>query len=111
MSNYYKLDGHKAVPCSNVEWMAWFASNPYRRVARDEAGPLSVSTVFLGNNHAQSGPPLLFETMVFGSGAGAPYDGIVGRCSTWEEAELMHAEYASRYLDPLFLFSLAEPTD
>lgn len=41
------------------------ASN-YRRVAETQVGPFWVSTVWLGLDHSfGSGPPLIFETMVF----------------------------------------------
>lgn len=49
-------------------------------------GEITVSTVFLGIDHAVQGPPMLFETMVFGG----PSDGEQDRCSTWEAAEKMH---------------------
>jgi hypothetical protein len=53
-----------------------------------------VSTVFLSLDHAfhvgtEKGPPLLFETMVFGLPDGAEYQ---DRYSTWEEAEAGHRE-------------------
>jgi hypothetical protein len=49
-----------------------------------------VSTVFLGIDHrfGGEGPPLLFETMIFGG----PHDQSQYRCSTWQEAEHMHAD-------------------
>jgi hypothetical protein len=52
-----------------------------------------VSTVFLGLDHSfGTGPPLLFETMVFGG----PMDQEQGRCTTWEEAESLHATMVAR---------------
>jgi hypothetical protein len=41
----------------------------YKRVARTEIGKVVVSTVWLGldHNHTGRGPPLIFETMVFGA--------------------------------------------
>ena len=50
-------------------------------VARSHAGPVFVSTVFLGINHQHygDGPPLVFETMLFNDGE--PYG--QGRTSTW----------------------------
>lgn len=46
-----------------------------------------VSTVFLGIDHGYlERKPLLFETMIFGGA----HDQYQERCSTWEEAELMH---------------------
>ncbi len=61
-----------------------------RRVASTMVGKTQISTVFLGIDYAFSpvGPPLLFETMVFGGSE----DGYQTRCSTWEEAEAMHAK-------------------
>ena len=61
-----------------------------RKVARtDFPNGMWVSTVFLGldHNHWGRGPPLLFETMIFGAKDGSEYQ---ERCSTWEEAEEMH---------------------
>ena len=47
--------------------MARWLTNKRRRVARDQIGTLTVSTVFLGLNHKwEAGPPILWETMVFG---------------------------------------------
>jgi hypothetical protein len=64
----------------------------WARVAYDQwdEGAIYVSTVFLGLDHNLfgSGPPLLFETMVFG-----PYGGDEQwRYSTWAEAEAGHKE-------------------
>lgn len=64
----------------------------WARVAYNEwdEGAIYVSTVFLGLDHnlMGRGPPLVFETMVFG-----PYGGDEQwRYSTWEEAEAGHAE-------------------
>lgn len=49
-----------------------------------------VSTVFLGldHNYMRSGPPLWFETLVFGGA----HDGEMNRYSTWEDAEKGHAK-------------------
>ena len=45
-------------------------AHAYRWVAIDEVGPFTVSTVWLGLDHSFFvGPPLIFETMVFGPGA------------------------------------------
>ena len=53
-----------------------------------------MSTVFLGLNHAvsENGPPLLFETMVFGG----QLDSEQERYTTWEEAELGHSAMVAR---------------
>jgi hypothetical protein len=72
-----------------LTWAAWFETDD-RIVAQDDAGASVVSTVFLGLDHGSgSGPPLLFETMVFTDGDGG---GESRRCSTWAEAEAQHRE-------------------
>ena len=60
-----------------------------RRVAMTEICGAQISTVFLGINHNfGDGPPLLFESLIFGS----PHDGEQRRYSTWDEAEKGHIE-------------------
>lgn len=72
-----------------ITWAKWFEAND-RTVARTEIGASVVSTVFLGLNYNWgSGPPLLFETMVFTDGDGG---NECRHCSTWLEAEAQHAE-------------------
>ena len=46
--------------------------------------------MFLGLNHnfLREGPPILFETMIFGG----RHDEFLKRCATWDEAEAMHVE-------------------
>ena len=63
MSRYYNMDGE---PITLKEWMR--TSDDARRVALDERGDVRVSTVLLGLNHQWdlNGPPLIFETMIFG---------------------------------------------
>lgn len=89
----YILDGRTPQPAESLEaWARWF-ENAERHVADLRDGDIRVSTVFLGLDHNWgSGPPLLFETMVFGG----PLDGEQDRCSTWEHAERMHREMAER---------------
>lgn len=87
-SGRYILDGHKAVPCDNLmEWAMEFEKMD-RTVARTDFPRCHVSTVFLSLDHnfTRNGPPLLFETMVFGG----KFDGDCERYSTWEEAERGH---------------------
>lgn len=90
MDGYYILDGKTPVPTSDLHaWGRMFDDLEARRVARDEIGSVSVSTVFIGLNHRfGDGPPLLFETMIFGG----EHDQYQDRCSTWAEAEAMHAK-------------------
>ncbi len=88
MADKYILDGHKLKAVPLMEWAKWFESaGELRRVDATDVGPAHISTVFLGINHQYGdGPPLLFETMIFGG----KHDGWQERCSTWEEAEQMH---------------------
>lgn len=85
----YVLDGHIAVECNDpLNWAKFFEINK-RRVALTNGFKVRVSTVFLGIDHSFGfGPPLLFETMVFGKGGWIERD--CGRYSTWLEAEVGH---------------------
>lgn len=81
MDGYYILDGKTPVPADLMAWARWYETAD-RSVAKSAVGPYRVSTVFLGLNHQfGEGPPLLFETMVFGP-EGAD-DVWCERCSTW----------------------------
>ena len=87
MSDKYILKGKKAVPVEDVlEWARWFET-ANRRVAKDNIGEASISTVFLGIDHNFfGGKPLLFETMIFGG----KHNDYQDRYHTWEEAEAGH---------------------
>ena len=94
MSDKYTLDGKKPIECEDLlTWAKWFGT-ANRRVAQDERDGVRVSTVFLGLDHrfGGNGPPILFETMIFGG----PHDQDQDRYSTWEEAEAGHAEMCTR---------------
>lgn len=69
-------------PISLEQWARELEAN--RRVAWDDLGKLGVvSTVYLGLDHSfGGGPPLIFETMVFGG----PMDEFMDRYSTEEQA-------------------------
>jgi hypothetical protein len=62
------------------------ALNP--QIADDHLDEVRVSTVFLGMDHNSDsdGRPLLFETMI----VGGLLDQFRMRCTTYEEAEVMH---------------------
>jgi hypothetical protein len=88
-SDKYILVGHKAVPADLMEWARWLENAKGDRiVAKTKVGDAEVSTVFLGLDHrfGDDGPPLIFETMVFGG----IHDQDMERYSTWEEAEAGH---------------------
>ncbi len=87
MSRYYDRAGQ---PITSDQWAEMFKGSAYpsRTVARDEVDGASISTVWLGLDHGWGeGPPLIFETMVFGS----PLDQECWRYSTEAEARAGHA--------------------
>jgi hypothetical protein len=85
--HYVLTDDHKTVPATLEEWASFFEGRAKRRVALTEEGDIAVSTVFLGLDHNWGeGPPLLFETMIFGG----PHDEEQWRYSTWDEAVAGH---------------------
>lgn len=89
MSRYYILnEAREPVPCDLHSWCRWFEQAEARRVALWECAGVRVSTVFLGLDHRfyGDGPPLIFETMVFGG----EHDGRQDRYATWPEAQAGH---------------------
>jgi hypothetical protein len=100
MTDKYILDGHTPVLEPDLmRWAAWYENSIDERVvAKTEiADGVMVSTVFLSLNHGYgSGPPILFETMVFYG----PLDSEMERCSTWAEAEAMHAKMVALVKTP-----------
>ena len=92
MAEHYTLDAnHEVHECDLLTWAR--ALDNTRRVAAYEKGDVLVSTVFLGLNHRfGDGPPLLFETLVFGG----PLDGEMDRYSTWDEAVAGHNAIVAR---------------
>ena len=85
MIERYVLVGHTPIRCDDIlAWACFFSNDDSRRVEFTQInGDIGVSTVFLGLDHQWgNGPPLLFETMVFGG----ELDGEQERYSTWEEA-------------------------
>lgn len=88
MSGHWILKGHEPVQVDDVlTWAEWF-EKAERHVAEDHVGDVKISTVFLGIDHSfgQHGPPILFETMIFGG----PHDDFQERYHTWAEAEAGH---------------------
>jgi hypothetical protein len=76
-----------------MAWGLWMGCKE-RIVSRDTVNDSSVSTVFLGLDHNYgAGPPILWETMVFGG----PLDQEQDRCSgSREQAEAMHAKMVAK---------------
>jgi hypothetical protein len=58
------------IPCDDIlTWAKWFENTENRILQRDELpNGVCVSTVFLGmdHNYCFEGPPILWETMIFG---------------------------------------------
>jgi hypothetical protein len=83
-------DGHPPIAEPDLlKWGKWLeGSSAERGVDFTGNADQYVSTVFLALDHDffGEGPPLLFETMVFGGAQ----DGACYRYSTWEEAEAGH---------------------
>lgn len=105
---YYYLVGTLAVPVPHDDVRLWARSfERAERVLKQEyVGDLMVSTVFLGMDHnfLGDGPPLIFETMVFGS---SWTEQDTERYSTWLEAMQGHrmmCEKVRKSMTPMRLF-------
>lgn len=86
--------GEPEKPMSDQHW-SWWMLNADRTVEKETIGDSMVSTVFLGIDHNWSGqgPPVLWETMVFGGILDMEQD----RCSgSREQAEAMHAKMVAK---------------
>ena len=74
-----------------AETSKWWTTNFHSRcvVGKTQVGTMRVSTVFLmfDHNFNDQGPPVLFETMVFGTD-----EEICRRYCTWDEAKKGHDE-------------------
>ena len=92
--NYIEVDG-KPVKCDDTrEWARYFESGD-RQVDATRIDDVRISTVFLGINHNWGvGPPLLYETMVFGG----PLDEDMERYHTREEAQRGHDRFVKAVL-------------
>ena len=85
--HFWVLEGHEPRPATPLAWAHQFEWHG-RIVAETRTGATHISTVFMGvellfNN---DGPPLLFETLVYGGA----YDGQRALYATWEEAQNGH---------------------
>ena len=96
MSDKYILDDAGApVRCTDLtEWTTWFENaDDRRRLALDGFDDVTVSTIFLALDHNWGGgPPLVFETRVFGG----PLNDEQERYSTRAEALAGHAAWVAR---------------
>lgn len=96
MMVYWVLDEQRRpVSTDALSWAKWFENLTSRSIAKTTVMGFEVSTVFLGCDHRLGeGPPILWETRVFGEGSS---DLDMERCSgTWEQAEEMHRRMCDR---------------
>lgn len=65
--HHYILKDGKIITVPLLEWAQWIEERSNKIIEQTEVPGGTVSTVFLGLDHnfSNSGPPLLFETMVF----------------------------------------------
>ncbi len=88
----YILVGHEPMAVDMLTWAKWIEKIDNRKVALTEINnKCEVSTIFLGLDHNWfgDGPPILFETMIFGG----PLNREGQRYATWEQAERGHEEW------------------
>lgn len=87
---YYILDAENLVvrAAGLLEWGRWFEDANRHVGYTGITSECRVSTVFLGIDHRHHGrgPPLLFETMIFGG----PLDQRQWRYSSWDDADAGH---------------------
>jgi hypothetical protein len=98
LTRYYLLNEDKTLRrVSSKDWAHWFeADRMHRQMANHVIGGVRVSTVFLGVDHGDgTGPPVVFETMIFGG----PYNDYQDRYSTYEDAMKGHW-HALALVDP-----------
>lgn len=93
---HYDYDGN---PIDLWEWCELFEDRGARRVARTDIDEdCWVSTVWLGLNHRWfgDGPPLIYETLVFGG----DHDGEMWRYPSWDAALAGHDQAVALARDP-----------
>lgn len=98
MTVWYTLDPSTKAPVAvggGVVAALLAMANPERVVAKTFLHGLEVSTVFLSLDHSfGSGPPILFETLVFGTGNSHWIDDG-RRYHTWDEAMAGHERFVA----------------
>ena len=93
---YYDFNGD---PIDHDEWARLFADISGRHVAATAIDDdVEVSTVWLGLDHnfGPTGPPLIYETMIFGG----PHDETTYRYATREAALAGHDQAVALARDP-----------
>ncbi len=95
---FFILQNGKPVPEPDMDvWHRYFEKED-RLLWRNSFGDVRVSTVFLGMDHCHgSGPPILFETMIFGG----PLDQEQWRYCSMAEANEGHCKAIEMVQDSL----------
>jgi hypothetical protein len=92
--DWYDLDGN---PVGRDDWERMWDDFENRQIARTQVGDVDISTVWLGLNHQfGDGPPLIFETMIFGG----THDEWQWRYATKEAALAGHDQAVALVRDP-----------
>ena len=92
---YYTLDAdNRPVRTDLLSWGEMMNGNRRFVGYTEITSELRVSTVFIGIDHRHygKGPPLLFETMIFGG----PLDGHQWRYASWDDAQTGHQAAVSK---------------
>ncbi len=98
-SKYILNDTGKPIRCDDLKvWTKFYEDMDKRQVNKTTVGPYSVSTVFLALDHSfGNGPPLLYETMVLGTGpCGSEIDNMTDRYTTRPGAQVGHRAMVGR---------------
>ncbi len=86
LGNYIEIDGEVLLVDDLTEWMDIFHASDHNVMKTNLPG-IKISTVFLGIDHQYGrGPPILYETMVFGG----QHDEYTERYPTRKEATSGH---------------------
>jgi hypothetical protein len=109
--SYILDDDGVPVACEDLEaWTQWWGKrwgSPHTRVGEDVVGDTRISTSFLGDDVAVSGPPVVWETAIFCSGRETH---IFARYSSRVEAQAGHAAALElAHANPLSFWSGDEP--
>lgn len=84
-------DGKTPIETDRDTWAAWYEDAAARIVFQTMVGEYKVSTVFLGMDHSLGvGPPLIWETMVFGPGD--TYEDFQQRYTLYDQALAGHIQ-------------------
>ncbi len=91
---YWTLDpdGKTPVETDRDTWAAWFEQTDKRIVYQTMVDEYQVSTVFLGMDHSfgGGGPPVLWETMIFGPDD--TYEDFQQRYVSYDDAVAGHTQ-------------------